>query len=141
MLDLYAGVGPFAMTLAARGDVDLIAVEGDDSSAADLAHNAARAGTRVTVRHRAVETFLADGLPSAIDTAIVDPPRTGLSRESVAGVLKLRAPRLVYVSCDVATAARDARVLRDDGYHLTSIRAFDMFPNTAHVETLMLFDR
>ena len=53
----------------------------------------------------------------------------------------LGSPRVVYVSCDVATAARDVRVLLDSGYDLKSLRAFDMFPNTAHIETVMLFER
>jgi 23S rRNA (uracil1939-C5)-methyltransferase len=51
------------------------------------------------------------------------------------------APRVVYVSCDIATLARDARVLLDAGYRITSMRAFDLFPNTAHVETVISFAR
>ena len=51
------------------------------------------------------------------------------------------APRLVYVSCDIATLARDARVLLDAGYRMASLRAFDLFPNTAHVETVIAFSR
>ena len=69
---------------------------------------------------------------------IVDPPRTGMSKEAMAGVIALQAPRVVYVSCDIATLARDARVLVDAGYRMASMRAFDLFPNTAHVETVML---
>jgi 23S rRNA (uracil1939-C5)-methyltransferase len=59
----------------------------------------------------------------------------------MAGVMRLRAPRLVYVSCDVATLARDARVLLDAGYRIEHARAFDLFPNTAHVETVIAFAR
>jgi hypothetical protein len=59
---------------------------------------------------------------------IVDPPRTGMSKEAMAGVVKLAAPRVVYVSCDIATLARDARVLLDAGYRIHSMRAFDLFP-------------
>jgi 23S rRNA (uracil1939-C5)-methyltransferase len=141
VLDLYAGVGPFAMTLATRGHADITAVEGDASAAADLNRNAARAAGRVVVRHQAVEAFLAAPPLREVATAIVDPPRTGLSREAARGLVGLRPRRIVYVSCDVATAARDARLLADAGYELISLRAFDMFPNTAHVETLMLFER
>jgi 23S rRNA (uracil1939-C5)-methyltransferase len=72
---------------------------------------------------------------------IVDPPRTGMSKASLLGAMQLGAPRLLYVSCDVATLARDARRLFDAGYALDSIRAFDLFPNTAHVETLAVFLR
>jgi 23S rRNA (uracil1939-C5)-methyltransferase len=141
VLDLYAGVGPFAMTLAARGDADIEAVEGDPHAAADLGRNAARADGRLIPRHYPVESFLSRPTAAAVDTVIVDPPRTGLSREAVTGVTALGSPRLVYVSCDAATAARDARALLDSGYELTRLRAFDMFPNTSHIETLMLFER
>jgi len=139
--DLYAGVGPFAVTLAARGDSTVVAVEGDSRSAADLAWNAANARGRIAVRHRPVEAFLADSQPGTDATIVADPPRTGMSRDAVTGVIRLRPHRIVYVSCDVATLARDARLLTGDGYRLTALRAFDMFPNTAHIETLALFDR
>ncbi len=71
----------------------------------------------------------------------MDPPRTGLSREAVAGILALKPDRLVYVSCDVATLARDTRALLDNGYELGPVTALDLFPNTAHVETLTMFTR
>ena len=64
-----------------------------------------------------------------------------MSKEAMAGVVKLMAPRVVYVSCDIATLARDARVLLDAGYRMASLRAFDLFPNTAHVETVTAFAR
>jgi len=72
---------------------------------------------------------------------IVDPPRTGISPEAIDGMIALAAPRVVYVSCDPATLARDARRLLDAGYRLISIRAFDLFPNTPHVEALAVFER
>jgi 23S rRNA (uracil1939-C5)-methyltransferase len=70
---------------------------------------------------------------------IVDPPRTGMSPDAVAAVLNVKARRLIYVSCDVATLARDARKIVDGGYRLEEIDAFDMFPNTPHVETVAVF--
>jgi 23S rRNA (uracil1939-C5)-methyltransferase len=72
---------------------------------------------------------------------IADPPRTGMTREALAGAVRLGSARIVYVSCDVATLARDARRLADAGYALTELTAFDLFPNTPHVETLATFDR
>ncbi len=87
-----------------------------------------------------VERFRSQSGPPA--TVIVDPPRTGLSKEALARRRSSSArPRLVYVSCDVATLARDARVLVDAGYRIASARAFDLFPNTAHVETVIAFAR
>lgn len=138
VLDLYAGVGLFSVTAAANGRGPVTAVEGDRFSAADLRRNAD--GHDVRVHAAAVEGFLhhVPGRPGAV---IVDPPRTGMSREATSGVLAVKAPRLVYVSCDIATLARDARLLVDAGYRIESTRAFDLFPNTAHVETVIAFAR
>jgi 23S rRNA (uracil1939-C5)-methyltransferase len=72
---------------------------------------------------------------------VVDPPRTGLSRAAIDGVIRLGAGRLIYVSCDPATLARDARRLVDSGYSIEQVNAFDLFPNTPHVETVVVFER
>lgn len=138
ILDLYAGVGLFSVTAAAAARRHVTAVEGDRSSATDLRRNAQ--GRDVSVRAEAVENFL-ERTHDRFGTVIVDPPRTGMTREAMAGVLKLQAPRVVYVSCDIATLARDARILLDSGYRIVSIQAFDLFPNTAHVETVIACSR
>jgi 23S rRNA (uracil1939-C5)-methyltransferase len=70
---------------------------------------------------------------------IVDPPRTGMSKASLHGAIGLRARTVIYVSCDVATLARDARRLLDAGYEIQRIDAFDLFPNTPHVEIVITF--
>jgi 23S rRNA (uracil1939-C5)-methyltransferase len=141
VLDLYSGVGLFAVALAAGGWERVVAVEGDRSSAEDLAANARPFGERLTVLGGAVETCLRRRTESAPRTAVVDPPRTGLSREASDAIVALGARQLVYVSCDVATLARDARRIVDAGYSLRSVRGFDMFPNTPHVESLAVFER
>jgi len=64
-----------------------------------------------------------------------------MSRDAVDTICRLQAPRIVYVSCDVATLARDARRLVDSGYTLGPVDAFDLFPNTPHVETLSVFEK
>ena len=138
LLDLYAGVGLFSVAAAASGKGSVTAVEGDPFSAADLERNAT--AHDITVAVGAVETFL-QRAPKRFDAVIVDPPRTGMSKEATAGVVALRANSLIYVSCDIATLARDSRVLLDSGYRITSVRAFDLFPNTAHVETVIAFAR
>ncbi|HEV8397083.1 MAG TPA: TRAM domain-containing protein [Vicinamibacterales bacterium] len=140
VLDLYAGVGLFGLAAAAAGHGPVTLVEGDRTSGADLESNAGAYGGRVRVIRRSVEAVLG-GRPDTAATCIVDPPRAGLSPEARAGLLRLSPSRVVYVSCDVATLARDARALVDGGYGLTSIRAVDLFPSTAHVETIALFDR
>jgi len=139
VLDLYAGVGLFSVTAAAAGRGPVTAIEGDRYAAADLRRNAAQRDD-VTVESDAVENYLKHAQPRA-GTVILDPPRTGLSKEALAGAIAVRAPRLVYVSCDVATLARDARALIDSGYEIASVRVFDLFPATAHVETVIAFSR
>jgi 23S rRNA (uracil1939-C5)-methyltransferase len=138
VVDLYAGAGLFAIGAAACRSAHVKAVEGDRVSAADLTVNAA--AHDVEARHEPVEEFLA-AVRNAPDALIVDPPRTGMSREALDGVTRLRAGRLIYVSCDVATLARDSRRLVDSGYAVTRADAFDLFPNTPHVETVVVFDR
>ncbi len=140
VVDLYAGVGLFALAAAATRGARVTAVEGDRFAADDLRDNCA-AMPAATAVHEAVETFVARdraGAP-APDTVIVDPPRTGLSREALDGTLRLDANRLVYVSCDVATLARDACRIVDGGYAIEHLRAFDLFPNTPHVEVVARF--
>jgi len=140
IVDLYAGVGVFAVALAALGHAAVTAVEGDRVTGADLEENARALGGRLTVERSAVEAFLSRR-GGAVGTLLVDPPRTGLSRAAADGVVATAAPRIVYVSCDVATLARDVRRLVDAGYTLASVEAFDLFPNTAHVESVVSLTR
>ena len=141
VLDLYAGVGLFSVTLAARGAEPVTAVERDRSAVADLRSNAATVSDCLTVEPVAVEDYL--GRLSRVDaeTVIVDPPRVGLSRPVVDRLGALGVRRLVYVSCDVATFARDVRRFIDQGYALHDVEAFDMFPNTAHIELIATLTR
>jgi len=141
LTDLYAGVGLFAVAAAATRGASVVAVEGDPYAVEDLRANAAAAGGRVVARKGAVEDFLAGTRDATAGTVILDPPRTGLSREALAALIDFAAPRLIYVSCDVATLARDARRLVDSGYTLHRADAFDLFPNTPHVETVVVFER
>lgn len=139
VVDLYAGAGLFAIGAAAARKARVRAVEGDRVSAADLIANAG-AYESVDALRQPVETFLAAS-PEKPDVLIVDPPRTGMSREALDGVIRLSAPAVIYVSCDVATLARDSRRLVDAGYRIGQARAFDLFPNTPHVETVIAFAR
>ena len=140
VLDLYSGVGLFAVACAARG-VTVTAVEGDRVSGRDLEINAAPFQARLRVRRASVEEALPKLGDVRPDTVIVDPPRTGLSADALTGVTALHAPRVVYVSCDPATLARDAQKVVAAGYEVGAVRAFDLFPNTAHVETVVTFTR
>ena len=140
VIDAYCGVGAYGRALA-RAGARVVGIELDPEAAA-AARGDAPAGFRVL--EGAVEARLAEALPA--DVVILNPPRTGL-HESVARSLSesARAPsdprigRLAYVSCDPATLARD--VGRLEGYRLAGVHAFDLFPQTAHVETLALLER
>jgi 23S rRNA (uracil1939-C5)-methyltransferase len=138
VLDLYAGVGLFAVSLAGAGRQGITAVEGDRSSGGDLQRNAGPFRDAIVVVLERVEAVLRRRRED-VRTVVVDPPRTGMAPEALDGVVRLRSDRIVYVSCDPATLARDARKLLDAGYRLESLRAFDLFPNTPHVESLGIF--
>lgn len=141
-VDLYAGAGLFAVSAAVCKGFRVTAVEGDRVSADDLRANAERAGGpgRVRALHEAVEAFVSAARERP-DVLVVDPPRTGMSRDALEGAIRLLSKRVVYVSCDVATLARDARRLVDAGYSMTAVDGFDLFPNTPHVETVAVFER
>lgn len=141
VLDLYAGVGLFSVTLAGLGRLEVTAVEGERVSGADLRDNARPHAPRLDVRIASVEAHLASLRTRRPAAVIIDPPRTGLSREAADSLVRLAPARLVYVSCDPPTLARDARRLLDAGYSMDSLRAFDFFPNTPHIEVLATFLR
>ncbi len=139
-VDLYSGIGLFAAALADRGATGL-AVEGDAASGQDLTLNAEQSSGRLEVHLGSVEEVVATIPARRPDVVVVDPPRTGLSAAVAEGLLRWQAPRLVYVSCDVPTLARDAAKCLASGYRLSSVEALDMFPNTPHVECVAVFDR
>jgi 23S rRNA (uracil1939-C5)-methyltransferase len=146
VLDLYAGVGLFSIALVRIDGREVVAVEGDGVSGADLQQNASEsdaAHDALTIELDSVEHYLQRRPQRSArpQTVIVDPPRTGISSQAMTSIITIGAPRIVYVSCDPATMARDARRLLDGGYALESLRAFDLFPNTPHVESLGVFVR
>jgi tRNA/tmRNA/rRNA uracil-C5-methylase (TrmA/RlmC/RlmD family) len=130
----------FAVALASRG-ASGFAVEGDPTSGDDLTANAEQLSGRLEVQRASVEDAVATPPPHKPGVVIVDPPRTGLSPAVAKGVTEWHAPRIVYVSCDVPTLARDTALFIAAGYRMTSIEAFDMFPNTPHVECIAVFER
>src|SRR5260370_4297753 len=123
VVDLYAGVGLFSVGIAVATGVGVTAIEGDRTAAIDLEANAKASGARVSAVHDAVEQFVrrTQDRPA---TVIVDPPRTGMSRDALSGAIALGPRRIVYVSCDVATLARDSRRSADAGFRITRADAF-----------------
>jgi tRNA/tmRNA/rRNA uracil-C5-methylase (TrmA/RlmC/RlmD family) len=141
VVDLYAGVGLFGLSALAAGAPDVTVVEGDPVSGADLEGNAEPFGSRARVRRASVEAYLHGARAPRDATFVVDPPRTGMSREALGGIVAQAPAGIVYVSCDVATLARDVRTFTDAGYQLDALTGFDLFPNTAHVETVAVLRR
>jgi 23S rRNA (uracil1939-C5)-methyltransferase len=139
VVDLYSGAGLFAVTAAVVRRARVIAVEGDRTAARDLEANARASGAAIEPVFQAVEEFTASARARP-RTLIVDPPRTGMSREALDGAIRLGAREVVYVSCDIATLARDSRRLLDAGHAIRRVDAFDLFPNTPHVETVVRFE-
>jgi 23S rRNA (uracil1939-C5)-methyltransferase len=141
-VDLFAGVGLFGVCAAAQGVVDITCVEGDPLSAEDLRRNAANRPDAISVWAQSVESFV-QTRPDSVDgaTVLVDPPRTGLPTEVTQALCEGRPSRVIYVSCDAATFARDLRQMLTAGWHLQHLEAFDMFPQSAHLETLAVLDR
>jgi len=134
VLDLYSGVGLFAIPHARNG-AEVVAVESSGSAVRDLEVNAANHRTRVEVVKASVDTFLA-GRSRIQPHVIADPPRAGLGKSVVRDLVRLRPERLTLVSCDPATLARDLSALREGGYKIEALTLVDLFPQTAHLETV-----
>ncbi len=137
VLDLYAGAGNFALPLSGPAE-EVVAVEESGDAFRDLKRNVAanRIGNVKPVRSR-IEGFRP---PGRYDAVVVDPPRTGLSERGVRLLRELRARRVLYVSCNPATLARDLSRL-SGSYGIAGIEAYDFFPQTHHVETLAVLER
>jgi 23S rRNA (uracil1939-C5)-methyltransferase len=135
-LDLYAGVGLFSAALAPRFH-HIFAVEASQTSYTDLVHNspanvkAVRARTEDYLR-------LARKRP---DLVVLDPPRAGVGKTVSRLLVQLGAPRVRYVSCDPATLARDLGPLLTAGYRIEEAHLFDLFPQTYHIESVLLLAR
>ena len=136
-IDLYCGVGLFTKPLADRFR-RVIGVESDKTSTAFATENtdASEEGSNVRIITAPVEQWIAeDRSPMGkISLLVFDPPRAGAGTNVVEGMIRLNPAHIAAVSCDPATFARDIRGLIEGGYELVSIDAFDMFPQTHHVE-------
>ncbi|HEV2912301.1 MAG TPA: class I SAM-dependent RNA methyltransferase [Pyrinomonadaceae bacterium] len=137
-IDLYCGVGLFTLPLARRF-ARVTGVEADESAISHARSNLQDARLSNVAFHcaRVSDWLEAPGRKSApLDLILLDPPRAGVEEKAMAGILALAPRRIAYVSCDPATLARDLKRLIDGGYHLDSVAAFDLFPQTHHVETV-----
>ena len=143
VFDLYCGAGTISLCLA-REAGRVIGAEIVPEAVANARQNAARNGIENAEflcgdAGEAAAQLAARGLKP--DCIVVDPPRKGMSEEAIAAVAGMKSPRLVYVSCNPATLARDIKRLNAFGYALERATAVDMFPRTSHVETVVLLSR
>lgn len=137
-LDLYAGSGIIAMHLAARYE-QLTALERDRSSVSRGQQDAERLGLSHLKYVRADAKALT--IPTDTDLITVDPPRSGLSKQVRAAISQSAVKVLIYVSCEVATWARDVAELTQQGWQLTTVMPFDFYPQTHHIELLSVLQR
>lgn len=136
--DLYAGVGTFTLPLC-RAAGAVVAAESSRFALADLRTNLKSAGLDADV----VPGDAAYAIPDLghLDAAIIDPPRSGLSDHAMTALTRARIPRLVYVSCDPATLARDTKRLAASGYAAKHFTPYDLFPQTYHTESVARIER
>ena len=142
-LDLYCGIGTISLCLSKVFD-KVIGVEIVPEAIENAVFNANRNGISnvdfiCADTGGALRKFESEGI--RIDTAVVDPPRKGMDPEAIETVCKMKPGRIVYVSCNPATLARDLLLFNELGYQLIKAKAVDMFPGTSHVETVCLLSR
>lgn len=143
VLDIYCGIGTISLT-AAKKAKSVIGVEIVPEAIENAKENAKRNGIEnaefyCSAAEDIVPKLLGDNISP--DIVILDPPRKGSDEKTLSAIVAAKPKRIVYVSCNPATLARDAIVLTENGYTAKSVTAVDMFPHTVHVESVMLFTK
>lgn len=141
VLDLYCGVGTFTLPLAGRAK-EVVGIEAHPAAWADAVHNLAANGCpNARILHAPVERILPALATERWDLVLLDPPRQGASRQVLEALGAMAVPRIVYVSCDPSTLARDLGLLARAGYACRSLQPLDLFPQTFHLETVAVLER
>ena len=144
VLDLFCGTGTISQLLANEHNGKVIGVDIVESAIEDAKISAKRNGSENIQFYAAdVGKFLLEypEYRGRIRTLVMDPPRAGISPKSLRKVIRLQADRMVYVSCNPSTQARDIATLAENGYKLVQFKLVDQFPHTSHVESVALFER
>ena len=141
VLELYSGVGLFTRFLAPHAS-QLTAIESSPSACFDFVTNLDEFDN-ISLYEGAVEDVLPGLLEqiAPVDLVVLDPPRAGLNVKARQALIDLAPHQIIYISCDPSTLARDLKHFSESGYDLQSLKAFDMFPQTAHVETMTVLQR
>ncbi|WP_261433853.1 23S rRNA (uracil(1939)-C(5))-methyltransferase RlmD [Berryella wangjianweii] len=144
VIDAYCGTGTIGLVAAANGAREVVGVDAVESAIGDARENARHNGID-NARFVAADAtaFMRDMARTGerADVVIMDPPRAGATEECLAAIAELGADRVAYVSCNPHTHARDLRFLAQQGYRLETLQGVDMFPHTAHVESICLMTR
>lgn len=139
--DLYCGTGTIGLTLAAQSpQATVMGIEIVESAVRDAIANAER-NHLSNIRFRCGDSATAEAEGMHFDCIVIDPPRKGCSPEMIQALVRLHPRRIVYVSCNPATLARDAALLTDAGWNITRAQPFDMFPRTGHCESVVKMER
>ncbi|MFD3774662.1 class I SAM-dependent RNA methyltransferase [Streptomyces sp. NPDC058612] len=140
-LDLYCGVGIFAGALAERlGETGaVLGIESTKRAVEDARHNL-EDFPRVRIEQGKVEQILPKTGITECDLVVLDPPRAGAGKQTVRHIAGLSARRIAYVACDPAALARDLGYFKENGYRLRTLRVFDLFPMTHHVECVAILE-
>ena len=144
VMDLFCGTGTIAQLLVRHTGAQIVGVDIVETAIEDAKQSAESNGMNGIRFHAAdVGKFLLDfpEYKGKIHTIVLDPPRAGISPKTLRKVMRLEAKRIVYVSCNPATQARDLATLSEWGYELKSFKLVDQFPHTAHVESVAIFER
>jgi len=141
VLDLFCGMGNFSLPLARKAK-EVVGVEDFEPSIEKARENARKNGVRNASFHARTAEGATNDLagPGEFDLVLLDPPRTG-AYEVVKDLLSVRPPKIIYVSCDPPTLARDLKPLLHGGYRLVFATPFDLFPQTCHTESLSFLTR
>ena len=143
LADCYCGSGLFALSAAAQFE-KVVGIEINDKAIAEATVNAnANNITNCEFLAASAENIfdVIPNFPRASSVVVVDPPRKGCSEEFLQQLYDFGPARVVYMSCDPTTQARDAAGLVEHGYKITSLLPFDLFPQTRHIESLMILDK
>lgn len=142
VLDAYAGIGTIALSLAKKQDLRVTAIEIVESAVNDGIKNAELNGIKnVDYRCGKVEDYIEEFQDGDFDLVIVNPPRKGCTNKVLDALANIKSKKIVYVSCNPASLARDIKHLEPKGYKLKKLQPIDLFPHTYHIESVCLLER
>ena len=139
ILDLYSGTGTIGLYLSKKAK-KIIGIEINEEAIKDANSNKEKNNIKNATFYALNANQFLSKIKEKIDTVIVDPPRGGLDTKTINSILKIHPNKIVYVSCDVSTLARDLKILSEN-YNVQEITPVDMFPNTCHVECVSVLHR